>query len=113
DYRNALHLFPPKESQWTAKALTCSAVNNEGIESIWEQIIKYEAQTKTNQYFEDNRQKQAKYWLIASINQGLQAAFYQHPTVKKELITIEKAVLDNQLSPFQGAEKLLRLFRKS
>ncbi len=111
DYKNALHLFPPKESQWTAQALTCSAISNEGIEKVWVQIEKYIQQTKSNNYFEANRKKQAKYWLLASINQGLQTAFYNNETIKKELSLIEKAVLNNELSPFQGAERLLNLFK--
>lgn len=112
DYKNALHLFPPKESNWTAAALICSAIADEGIDKIWEQVKKYFKLTKENQYFERNRSKQAKYWLEASINQGLQAAFYQNTAIKKALLDIEKAVLNNELSPFQGAEKLLTLFRK-
>ena len=112
DYRNALHLFPPKESEWVAKALICSAIKNEGIEKIWEEINQYTQQTKMNRYFEHNRKQQAKYWLIASINQGLQTAFYQNELIKKELAIIEKAVLNNELSPFQGATQLLKLFKK-
>ncbi len=111
DYKNALHLFPAKESQWVAQALTCSAINNEGIEKVWVQIGKYMQQTKNNNYFDNNRKQQAKYWLLASINQGLQTAFYNNEVIKTELGLIEKAVLSNELSPFQGAERLLKLFK--
>jgi len=113
DYKNALHLFPPKASNWTAAALTCSAISNEGIEKIWEQVEKYLKLTKENQYFDNNRQQQTKYWLESSINQGLQTTFYQNEAVQKALINIERAVLNNELSPFQGAEQLLQLFKKS
>ena len=68
--------------------------------------------TKKNQYFENNRQQQAKYWLEASINQGLQSAFYQNETIQTALIKIEQAVLNNELSPFQGAAQLLKLFKQ-
>ncbi len=113
DYKNALHLFPPKTSNWTATALICSALTNDGIEEVWEQIGKYIKLTKENQYFENNRQQQAKYWLEAAISQGLQTAFYQNEVVQKALIKIEQAVLKNELSPFQGAEQLLKLFKTS
>ena len=112
DYKNALHLFPPKASNWTAAALTCSAISHEGIEKVWEQIGQYIKLTKKNQYFENNRQQQAKYWLEASINQGLQSAFYQNETIQTALIKIEQAVLNNELSPFQGAAQLLKLFKQ-
>jgi len=110
DYKNALHLFPAKESNWTAAALTCSALSNEGIDKIWAQVEKYIKLTTENQYFQNNRKKQAKYWLEASISQGLQTAFYQNEAIQGALFEIEKAVLNNELSPFQGAEKLLNLF---
>lgn len=113
DYKNALHLFPPKESQWIANTVTCSALEKEGVDKINQQIEKYIRQVKENHYFEQNRQKQAKYWLLSSINQGLQAAFYENETIKEGLKTIETAVLNNEISPFQGAEKLLTLFKKS
>ena len=112
DYQNALHLFPPKESQWVAKSLICSAITNEGIDQVWAAIKAYIQSTKNNQYFEQNRATQAKYWLLAAINQGLQAAFFQNDTIKEELALVEKAVLNNKLSPFQGAEQLLTIFRK-
>ena len=41
DYRNALHLFPPKESQWAAQSLICSALTNKGIKEVWQQIGKF------------------------------------------------------------------------
>jgi LAO/AO transport system kinase len=34
EFNRALHLYPPKENGWTAKTLTCSALNNEGIEKV-------------------------------------------------------------------------------
>ena len=112
DYKNALHLFPPKVSQWTATALTCSALHQEGIAKIWVAIQQYIKLTQQNHYFNNNRQQQAKYWLEASINQGLQAAFYQNEAVQKERINIEQAVLRSELSPFQGAAQLLALFKR-
>ncbi|MEM6319596.1 MAG: methylmalonyl Co-A mutase-associated GTPase MeaB [Bacteroidota bacterium] len=111
DYRNALHLFPAKESHWTAKALVCSALTNDGIAEVWKEISGYFQLTKKNKYFENNRKRQAKYWLMASINEGLQNAFFKNEQVKTQLKKIEEAVLSNELSPFQGAHYLLQLFQ--
>jgi LAO/AO transport system kinase len=111
DYRNALHLFPPKKSAWVAKALTCSALEGKGIPHIAQEIDKYVEQTQKNQYFEQNRKIQAKYWLKTAINQGLQDAFYKNAILQKEIQIVENAVLNNELSPFQGAAQLLKLFK--
>lgn len=111
DYRNAIHLFPPKESQWIVKVMTCSALEKKGIEKINESIEAYFQLVRKNNYFDTHRMQQAKYWLKSSINQGLQAAFYQHDTIKYKLQEIEQAVINNDLSPFQGASYLLNLFK--
>ena len=112
DYKNALHLFPKKESQWTPKVLTCSAINKEGIEQIEAQIMEFISLVKNNHFFEKNRKRQLKHWLLASIQQGLQDAFYSNEKVKKVIETVEEKVLNNELSPFQGAEQLLHIFKK-
>ncbi|MFK7934259.1 MAG: methylmalonyl Co-A mutase-associated GTPase MeaB [Saprospiraceae bacterium] len=111
EFRNALHLFPAKESGWQVNVETCSGLNAEGIEKIWEQIIAYEELTKSNQFFYKNRQRQAKYWLEATIQNRLQKLFYENEAVNNELKIIEKRVLKGELSSFQGAELLLKLFR--
>jgi len=111
DYKNALHLFPPKDSNWAATAIACSALHQEGIAEIWEQIERYFLLIKENNFFQRNRQNQTKYWLTSSINQGLQNAFFKNKKVQQELARIEKAVLSNQLSPFQGANSLLAFFK--
>lgn len=111
DYKNALHLFPPKDSNWAATAIACSALHQEGMAEIWEQIEQYFRLIKENSFFQKNRQNQTKYWLTSSINQGLQDAFFKNKKIQQELEKIEKAVLDNQLSPFQGANSLLAFFK--
>ncbi len=110
-YKNALHLFPSKESQWIPNVLTCSAINNEGIKQIQQQINQFIALVKSNHFFEKNRRKQAKHWLRTSINQGLYEAFFNNKKIKETMKIIEKQVLENELSPFQGAEHMLNIFR--
>lgn len=110
DYRNALHLFPPKQSQWIPKAIVCSALEQKGIAETWEQVVAYFQLTKANDFFVNNRTEQTKYWLTSSIQQGLQDAFFKNETMQKELKKIEQAVLENRISPFQGATTLLEVF---
>ena len=109
-YKNALHLFPLKESQWSPSVLTCSSLENKGLNQIRKQIEQYIRLTKKNKYFALNRKKQLKKWLLSSINQGLQDAFFKDDMIQKELSQIEKAVIQNQISPFKGAAHLLSLF---
>ena len=111
EYRNGLHMFPPKLSQWTAKATICSGLSGMGMENIWEQIAAYQKQTSENDYFETNRQQQSKYWLHETIKNHLHQMFYEHPKIKNQLEDIENKTQNGELSPFNGAEQLLNIFK--
>ncbi len=109
-YTNALHLFPPKASQWTPPVHTCSALQQLGLAEIWESIRAFETQSKRSDFFYQQRNQQALDWFRESINQQLGQLFYEHPAVQKALPEMESAILSGHLSSFQAAGRLLSLF---
>ncbi len=109
EFNRALHLYPEKESGWTPKTLLASALKNEGIAEIWEVISNYFEAVKTNGYFQHKRKEQNKFWLMQTIESRLKSEFYEKPSVKKELDTQLKALEENKTTPFEAAEKLLKL----
>ena len=66
-----MQLFPNKISNWKPEVLTCSSINKEGLENIWDCINEYVDMTKKNNYFFDNRIKQNKTNLLKIINESL------------------------------------------
>jgi LAO/AO transport system kinase len=110
-YKNALHLLPPSHSNWIPQVATCSALENENIDGIWDLIKKYQDFTQQNGFFEQNRQNQNLHWLHEAIQQGLQAAFYNHDDIKKQLTTIESLVSEGKKAPLKAAEELLTIFK--
>ncbi|MDD4226088.1 MAG: methylmalonyl Co-A mutase-associated GTPase MeaB [Mariniphaga sp.] len=106
-YKNALHLFPKKESGWEPQVLTCSAIKKTGITEIWSEIEKYKKRTMNNKYFSQQRNAQSIFWMHETIQEQMKRAFYQHPAMKKDLKEFEQLVLKNNLSPFIAAGKLL------
>ncbi len=109
EFNRALHLYPVKESNWTPKTLTCSALENKGITQVWELIQQYIARSQKNGYFTTKRNQQNKFWLLETINDALASQFYAHPGVKKELAQQIKALKNNTTTPFEAAERLLNL----
>ena len=109
DFNKALHLYPPKESSWQPKVLTCSALNHKGIEKINAMILDFLQLTKENNYFLKRRNQQNTYWLKATIEQQLKDNFYNNKAVKnqleKEIQNLEKGTT----TPFNAAKKLLEL----
>lgn len=106
-YQNALHLFPPKTSEWVAQALVCSAISKMGIADIWQHIENFVSHTKNNNYFEKHRQAQAQYWLHESIQDTLRRQFYENNDIKILLPQLEMAVKNGEITPFKAAEILL------
>ena len=109
EFNRALHLYPPKESGWTPKTLTCSALKNERIDAVWELIETYISETKENDYFQHKRTEQNKFWLLQTIESTLKRNFYNNPTVKKELEIQLKRIEANKTTPFEAATYLLSL----
>ena len=109
EFSMAIKFYPKRKSNWTPKVMTCSSVNNKGIKSIWDVISEYVTATKSNNFFNENRKSQNKYWLLQTINDKLQSNFFGSEKIKKEL---EKQydLLDNKkTTPFAAAEILLKI----
>jgi len=111
-YKNAIHLFPSKESEWAPEVLTCSAFNKIGIEAIWEQVEKYKKLTLDSGYFHQLRNSQATYWMHETIEEQLRRNFYDHPEIKEKLKVLENYVRNDAMSSFVAAGELLEMYSK-
>lgn len=108
-YQNAVHLFPPHESNWITKVLTTSSVEGKGLERIWEEVQKYETHVQTNGFKETNREKQSMNWFHESVKSELIQRFYNRPEVMSEIERLENQIKENKLSSFVAAKTLLNL----
>ena len=109
EFNRALHLYPIKESKWQPKVLMASALYNSGIEEIDAMIAQYISLTKENNYFNNKRNTQNKYWLLATIEQQLKDNFYQNPKIKNALAKEIDNLENGKTTPFNAAKKLLEL----
>ena len=109
EFNRALHLYPIKESNWLPKVLTCSAIKHSGIDAIHGLITNYISLTKENNYFNKRRNEQNTFWLKSTIEQQLKDAFYNNPLVKKQLEKEIKKMEDGNTTPFNAANRLLKL----
>jgi LAO/AO transport system kinase len=106
-FQNALHLFPAAESGWTAEVLLCSSMEKTGIPEVWDMLERYISFVKKNKYFDNKRNKQSKYWMYETINEQLKSNFYNNVLIQNELDEVEQKVLNNEMSSFVAAQKLL------
>ncbi|MFN3755496.1 MAG: methylmalonyl Co-A mutase-associated GTPase MeaB [Flavobacterium sp.] len=112
EFNRALHLFPPKASGWQPKVSTCSALQHEGIDQIWNTIASFIAFTEKSGYFAKHRADQNQFWMMETINEQLKNHFYNHPEIIDLLNKKKKAVQNDALSPFAAAMELLSTYFK-
>ena len=111
EYANALHLFPPKDSNWIAPSFTCSAYTNENIDKVAETIESYLNLTTTNGWFENHRRIQDKYWLRETIKEMILNDFFGNSHFTNELQELENKVYQDELSSFHAADLLYKSFK--
>jgi len=112
EFSNALHLFPPSESGWIPRVITCSSRTGNGINELWELILEYIGQVKSNGFFEKNRRDQSCYWMYETINQSLRDSFYHDRRIQRFLQHYEKLAIEGEISPFAPAKALLEKYFK-
>lgn len=113
EYQNALHLFPPSESGWYPKVLTCSSVANAGLDDIWQMINEYKEKLSASGYLVEMRKKQNIDWMNESIKQGLLHQFFSDEKVKSQLKDLTEKVANGELTPQSAARKLIQDNSKS
>ncbi len=109
-YKNALKFLPPKPSNWVPEVELCAALKNEGIDIVFEKINRYYAHTLNSGYLLQHRREQAQFWLHDTIEKKMRNYFYNHPKIQKLLPEIEKKILSGEMTPFQGAEFLFKIY---
>jgi LAO/AO transport system kinase len=111
EYANALHLFPPKDSNWISPSFTCSAYTNENIDKVLETIESYLNLTTTNGWFDNHRRIQDKYWLRETIKEMILNDFFGNSHFTNELQELENKVYQGELSSFHAADLLYKSFK--
>lgn len=107
EFKLALQLFPNKKSNWKPEVLTCSSINNEGLDNIWNSINQYIDLTKKNNYFFENRIKQSKSNLLKVIDESLRMSFFKRKSVNSKLEKLIKQIEDQEISVFEASQKII------
>lgn len=113
DYAGAMQVIRSLSHTWSPPVLKASAVTREGVPEIWETVLDHRARFEESGEFEARRRRQARDWMWALVEDGLKAAFRNHPAVADELDGLEQRVEERATTPRAAAHKLLgRFLRK-
>ncbi|MCX2981225.1 methylmalonyl Co-A mutase-associated GTPase MeaB [Halieaceae bacterium IMCC14734] len=97
--RHALH--------WAPQVMSCSALQDENIDAVWDMVLDYEQQARANNDFTAKRQRQARDWMRHLINEFLQLRLQQNSTARELMPELERAVLDQSITPYTAARKII------
>ena len=78
---------------------------------MYDLITEYITLTTTSGYFNQKREEQNQYWMLETINEQLKSSFYNHPEIVKQLEIVKQQVFNHEVSPFSGAQFLLKTYK--
>lgn len=113
EYQHALHLFQPPASGWIPPVLTCSALENTGIQEVNAMIRRYEQHVKVSGFWKANRQQQNTVWFHECFQHFLQGDLQRFQELKTTITQLEQQVISQEISSQQAARKLLQGYHKA
>lgn len=111
-YANALHLFPPKENEWIPRTEICSSITGDNLDEAWKISDEFFRHNTSNGWIEKNRHVQDIDWMKETLNELILSGFYSQQGFEGSVNTIKEAVLTQQMSAFEAAEKLYQQFSR-
>ncbi len=113
DYTHAIRTLFPASSNWLPPVLTCSAINNEGLDDVWQQVLRHRQICCDNGSFTSHRQQQSMDWLNSTLRHRLLSDFHADESVRRKLVELRQQVSSGQISPVAASDLLIDLYHRS
>ena len=107
EYTSALRMLRPLDS--VPPVTTVSSVEGRGMAEVWDLVSAHRARLEQNAELVRKRAGQRQAWLFSMVREGLEARFLARPDVQALLPEIELSVERGEITPTEGAERLLAL----
>lgn len=98
--KNALHLFPVAENDWMPRVLNVSALEQKGIDELYELVISFIHFSQSNGRLEEKRREQDRKWMDQYIQDMIRQKFLgqmsltEYETLKIQALEKESTVLE-------------------
>jgi LAO/AO transport system kinase len=107
EYTAALRLIRPADS--VPPVTTVSSIEGRGMGEVWDLVSAHRSRLEQNAELLRKRSAQRQAWLFSMVREGLEARFLARPDVQALLPEIELGVERAEITPTEGAERLLAL----
>lgn len=106
EYRSALHLIQPATTTWSPPVVTCSALENEGLDDIWSNIELHRAKMMATGEFDQRRSNQQVHWMRVMLKDRLIAELTGSPELIEVMEHAEAAVRSGVMTPSAAVEEI-------
>lgn len=108
EYKKAFHLLKPKYEGIEVPVQLTSSVTGKGIEKTWETIQDFIDALKERGLFLKNRKDQRQQWFKRMAEERWLNLLWKNPQVEKELPGLAKRINNQEITPDQAANELLK-----
>ncbi len=110
EYQHALRIITPKDKEWIPPVVTISALENRGLDDLWDRIMQRYTQLSDGGGLTVLRQDQQVQWMWSMVEDQLISQLKLHPDVKALVPRLEADVESGRVTPALAVEQLLKAF---
>ena len=103
----AMLMLNPKNSDWRVPVLTAEALNNVGIDAIFQAIESHRSMLESTGQLSTQRREQLKKELLQAIEQGVSERLYRLMEKDETLIKLSEKVGRGEIDPYSTAVDIL------
>jgi LAO/AO transport system kinase len=106
----ALRMIYGPGAEWTPPVLTCSGLQDIGLDRVWAEITRHRETLRASGELEERRRRQQVDWVWSMVREQLFDRLSAHPDVRAIVPEVERAVRDGELTATLGAQRILAAF---
>jgi LAO/AO transport system kinase len=107
-YKNAFHLLK-SSGFWSPKVISCSALEETNLDTVWAMVEEYVATAKDNGFFATNRDKQNIDWMNKLIHELLEQRLDQNEQIAELMPSLKESVTKGAMTPYNAAKQVMGL----
>lgn len=112
-YKHTIHLIhQTNSSDWEPKVLTCSSLQKENIDKVWNSILEFQDFMIKKGRFEEKRKEQNKKWMWQQIHEEMVKRIENLDEMNGMIHQMIEKVENGQISPKIAAQELIDTFLK-
>ena len=107
-YQSAVNLLH-YTSFWTPRVLTCSAIEQQGIDTVWAMVLDYYFMALDNENFHKKRAKQNIEWMRRLMHEMVDLRINSQSDIKSLFPQLEAQVMNGSTTPYNAAKRIVDL----